>query len=144
VSTETVPNHWVQVRLRELVSKLVDGSHNPPMKQADGLPMLSAVNVFDNQIHFSSYRLIHPDDFAVEDCRTRIEAGDVLLTIVGAIGRAAVVPTNIRRFTLQRSVAVISPILIDSKFLMYQLESPRLASFFKVNARGTAQKGVYS
>jgi type I restriction enzyme S subunit len=143
MSSETVPNQWLQVPLRELVSKLVDGSHNPPPKQADGLPMLSAVNIFDNEIQFSSYRLIHPDDFAVEDCRTKIETGDVLLTIVGAIGRAAVVPSSFRHFTLQRSVAVISPILVDSKFLMHQLESPRLASFFEENARGTAQKGVY-
>jgi len=105
--------------------------------------MLSAVNINRNKILFSDYRLISEDSFELEDRRTRIEPGDLLLTIVGAIGRAAVVPENHRKFTLQRSVAVITPICIDSKFLMYQIESPRIALHFKKNARGTAQKGVY-
>ncbi len=105
--------------------------------------MLSAVNIFKNKIHFSTYRLISEDSFIKEDQRTDIKSGDVLLTIVGAIGRAAVVPEKCEKFTLQRSVAVIKPILLDSRFLMYQLEESRISNFFKNNARGTAQKGIY-
>src|SRR5690606_9361705 len=97
----------------------------------------------ENKINFSTYRLVDEEAFYAEDARTRIQAGDVLLTIVGAIGRAAVVPRTFRPFTLQRSVAVLTPNNIDSKFLMYQLESPRISRFFSENARGTAQKGIY-
>ncbi len=140
---EQVPQGWVATPLSAIASKLVDGSHNPPEKQATGLPMLSAVNIKDNHIQFSDFRLITEASFKLEDQRTKIASGDVLLTIVGAIGRTAVVPEGIQRFTLQRSVAVITPILVSSKFLMYQIESPRVARYFKDNARGTAQKGVY-
>jgi type I restriction enzyme S subunit len=140
---EQLPEGWIATSLSEIASKLVDGSHNPPAKQATGLPMLSAVNINDNKILFSDFRLITEPDFKQEDQRTRIAPGDVLLTIVGAIGRTAVVPEGIQKFTLQRSVAVITPVLVPSKFLMYQIESPRVAQYFKDNARGTAQKGVY-
>jgi len=105
--------------------------------------MLSAVNINDNKILFSDFRLITESDFKQEDQRTKIASGDILLTIVGAIGRTAVVPEGIQKFTLQRSVAVITPVLLPSKFLMYQIEAPRVAQYFKDNARGTAQKGVY-
>ncbi len=105
--------------------------------------MLSAVNINDNKILFSDFRLITEAGFKQEDQRTKITPGDVLLTIVGAIGRTAVVPEGIQQFTLQRSVAVITPVLVSSKFLMYQIESPRVARYFTDNARGTAQKGVY-
>jgi len=105
--------------------------------------MLSAVNINDNKILFSDFRLITEAGFKQEDQRTKITPGDVLLTIVGAIGRAAVVPEGIQQFTLQRSVAVITPVLVSPKFLMYQIESPRVARYFTDNARGTAQKGVY-
>ncbi len=138
-----IPNWWRVASLSDVTSKLVDGSHNPPAKQGVGLPMLSAVNINDNKIIFSDYRLISEDAFLLEDRRTRITPGDVLLTIVGAIGRAAVVPETISKLTLQRSVAVIRPQHIVSKFLMYQFESPRIAMHFKNAARGTAQKGVY-
>lgn len=137
------PKWWSQAPLAEMTIKLVDGSHNPPAKRDTGRPMLSAINISENKIHFSSYRFISDESFVIENQRTQIQAGDILLTIVGAIGRAAVVPTDAEPFALQRSVAVIRPALIDPKFLMYQFESPRVASFFKVNARGTAQKGVY-
>ncbi len=105
--------------------------------------MLSAVNISNNKVEFSSYRLITPEDFEIENKRTKIQTGDVLLTIVGAIGRTAIVSEHLPKFTLQRSVAVLSPVMVDSKFLMYQLESPKLALHFKRNAKGTAQKGVY-
>jgi type I restriction enzyme S subunit len=138
-----LPAGWVATSLSEISSKLVDGSHNPPAKQAKGLPMLSAVNINDNKILFSDFRWITEEGFRQEDQRTKIVPGDVLLTIVGAIGRTAVVPEGIQKFTLQRSVAVISPVLVSPKFLMYQIESPRVARYFTDNARGTAQKGVY-
>jgi type I restriction enzyme S subunit len=109
METHVIPNWWEVASLSDVVSKLVDGSHNPPAKQSAGLPMLSAVNINDNKIIFSDYRLISEDAFLLEDRRTRIAPSDVLLTIVGAIGRAAVVPEVISKFTLQCSVAVITP-----------------------------------
>jgi type I restriction enzyme, S subunit len=138
-----LPEGWERVSLSEVCTKIVDGSHNPPPKQAEGLPMLSAVNVDNNQIHFSQYRLISKEAWNSENRRTDVQPHDVLLTIVGAIGRAATVPEGIRPFTLQRSVAVLKPWGIVPRFLMYQLEESQVARFFEENARGTAQKGVY-
>ena len=74
--------------------------------------------------------------------RTPIEANDILLTIVGSIGQSAVVPDDIQDFTLQRSVALIKP-LINSYYLKYYLDAPKAQHYFKTKARGTAQKGVY-
>jgi type I restriction enzyme S subunit len=105
--------------------------------------MLSARNIDKNLILFDEYRLIAEADFVREHARTRIAAGDVLLTIVGTIGRTAVVPSGLDGFTLQRSVAVLTPEGVLPKFLMYQLESPLTQKYFEENARGTAQKGVY-
>ena len=66
----------------------------------------------------------------------------LLLTIVGSIGQSAVVPDDIKDFTLQRSVALIKP-LINSYYLKYYLDAPKAQQYFKTKARGTAQKGVY-
>ena len=135
---------WETRSLREVVTKLVDGSHNPPPKQDSGLPMLSARNIDRGQVLFDNYRLISKSAFVSENARTRIAAGDVLLTIVGTIGRTAVVPDGSQPFALQRSVAVLTPAAnLLPKFLCYQLQSPAIQRHFEANARGTAQKGVY-
>jgi len=105
--------------------------------------MLSARNIQDGKVLFQDFRLISESDFIHEDARTQIKEGDVLLTIVGTIGRTSVVPKGIQKFTLQRSVAVLKPNLINSQFLAYILESPSLQTYFIDNAKGTAQKGIY-
>ena len=138
------PPAWEQRHLRDFVTKLVDGSHNPPAKQEAGHPMLSARNVEQGRIVFEGFRFISNEAFVIENARTRIAPGDVLLTIVGTIGRSAVVPEGIGPFALQRSVAVLAPKPdLLPKFLSYQLQSPRIQRHFEANARGTAQKGVY-
>ena len=106
--------------------------------------MLSARNVEQGKIVFNDFRYISDEAFVTENARTRVAPGDVLLTIVGTIGRSAVVPQGIGPFALQRSVAVLSPVSdLDSRFLSYQLQSPRIQRHFEAHARGTAQKGVY-
>lgn len=139
-----IPDNWVQTPLINILSKLSDGSHNPPKKSDVGFPMLSARNVENNFLNWSAdYRLIKKDDFELEDKRTRVSAGDVLLTIVGTIGRACVVPTNTSKFTLQRSVAVLRALQIEPNFLCYQLQAPKTQNYLTYNSKGTAQKGIY-
>jgi len=109
--SDVIPTGWKIAPLRQVVSKLVDGSHTPPEKQERGRPMLSARNIENNQIVLDDFRYIDEKEFKREHARTRIAPGDVLLTIVGSIGRSAVVPDGFQDFTLQRSVAVLTPYL---------------------------------
>lgn len=133
-----------KVKLSEVCLKITDGSHNPPKGQSSGeYYMLSSRNIQENGITFDSARLLSYEDFEQENKRTDVMPGDVLLTIVGTIGRTFVVPEGIKKFTLQRSVAVLKPDKdkLDSKYLMYTLRT-RL-KFLEANARGAAQKGIY-
>ncbi len=115
---------WNSFKLSELANKITDGSHNPPKGvEFSEYIMLSSKNVFDDEFHYESPRYLSEKDYKQEDKRTQITAGDVLLTIVGTIGRVAVVPNDAPSITLQRSVAVIKPIKekIASRFFMYYL-----------------------
>jgi len=138
------PAGWAIASLGELCFRIVDGSHNPPQAVAEGVYMLSARNISNRRINFEEYRFISNSDFAVENERTKIQAGNVLLTIVGAIGRIAVVPDGIKPFALQRSVAVLKPNgAALPKYLAYAIEAPEIQQFLRDNAKGTAQKGIY-
>lgn len=135
---------WARRPLAQLALRISDGSHNPPKGvDVSEYMMLSSKNVFDDQISFDAPRYLSAADFKIEDRRTSVAAGDVLLTIVGTIGRTAVVPVDAPAFTLQRSVAVIRPdnSTICSRFLMYALMSGSGA--LNAQARGVAQKGIY-
>ncbi len=135
---------WPTVRLATICHKITDGSHNPPkgIENSEYL-MLSSKNVFDDEITFDKPRFLSEQNFNSENKRTDVMPGDVLLTIVGTVGRAAVVPTDSPKFTLQRSVAVLKPDnnQIDSRFLMFSLQS--ILEVLNDGARGVAQKGIY-
>ena len=105
--------------------------------------MLSARDIENARIDLNGGRRIAPQQFEQEDRRTRIRPGSVLLTIVGTVGRSAVVPPNAPRFTVQRSVAVIEPAGVEPHFCSLFLRSPEAHDWFEENARGSAQKGVY-
>lgn len=140
----TLPGGWVETTLADTCERVIDGSHNPPKASAAGQPMLSARNIYDRSIHFDEIRYIEPDAFENEDRRTQIKPGSVLLTIVGALGRSAVVPQGSDRFTVQRSVGVLHPHEgICPQFLARRFDTDESQRWFFNNARGTAQKGVY-
>ena len=138
-----IPPSWKLANLSDVTLNISDGSHNPPPKKNKGVPLLSATNIFDNKINYTSAtRWITEEEWIIENARTKIEVGDVLITIVGTIGRTAVV-YDTTRFALQRSVAVIKPHMIDSKYLMYVLQAPMIIDWLNTNAKGNAQVGIY-
>jgi len=142
-SIGTLPEGWIWTTLDSIAANITDGSHNPPSKQNQGIPMLSARNIENGKISFDEVRFISENEFEYENQRTRIEAGDVLLTIVATIGRSAIVPRPLKQqFALQRSVAVIKP-LINGQYLTYVFQGPVFQKLLIDNAKGTAQKGVY-
>ena len=139
----SLPTGWSWTILKDISFSISDGSHNPPSNKEFGVPLLSAANVNNNSILINNAsRWITNEEWEIENQRTDIEIGDVLLTIVGSIGRSAVVETN-EHFALQRSVAVIKPCLISPFYLMRIFQAPQIQKWINDNSKGTAQKGIY-
>ena len=131
------------IDLQDICLKITDGSHNPPAGIAfSNNYMISSQNIHDNIIDYKDVRFLSDNDFQTEDKRTGIGLGDVLLTIVGAIGRTAIVKDDLN-ITCQRSVCVIHPNKdkVNSTFLKYMLDD--LSEIIINEARGVAQKGIY-
>jgi len=138
-----MPEGWAWARLKNITLSIRDGSHNPPIDKGHGIPMLSAVNINNNIINIhGATRWVTEEEWEIENKCTNIALGDVLLTIVGTIGRSAVVETD-EHFALQRSVSVLKPCMISSFYLMYILQTPYVFKWLNENSKGTAQKGIY-
>ena len=130
--------------LGELTTKITDGSHNPPkgIEKSDYL-MLSSQNIF-NELDLSDVRYLTKEDFDRENKRTDIQENDVLLTIVGTIGRTHVVRKG-ESFTFQRSVGVIKPIgsILNGTYLSICLHTDDVVNQLESSGHGSSQKGVY-
>ena len=141
---EMFGNIFKKATLESLTTKITDGSHNPPkgVEKSEYL-MLSSQNVYENLI-LDDVRYLTKEDFERENKRTDIQNGDVLLTIVGTVGRTYVVKNN-EKYVFQRSVAVIKPIvnILNGTFLSTYLQTPEAINQLETGAHGSSQKGIY-
>ena len=138
-------NKFENKDLGDVAIKITDGSHNPPkgVDERTEYVMLSSQNIIEDKINYNNARYLSRKDFERENKRTYLEKGDVLLTIVGTIGRTAVID-NEKNITLQRSVAVIKPIeKIKSEYLVASLKTDSAKNQLNKRSKGVAQKGIY-
>ena len=140
-----IPEDWEVKTLKECSSLIKDGTHNPPKRVDIGIPMLSAENIFNGKVQFGiNEKNISIDDYKDMHKNYVIEKGDILMTIVGTIGRVAQVKSN-KAFTVQRSVAIIKNLnsIVNSGYLSKFLESSICKKELDKRSNSTAQAGLY-
>lgn len=127
--------------LESVCRRITDGTHQPPKWSANGLPFLFVSNIKDGRIDFNTQKFISEATYSGLTRNCPIDAGDVLYTIVGSYGNAAVVPSG-RSFAFQRHIAHLKPngSLIKPEFLAIMLETSFVRRQADRLARGIAQK----
>lgn len=135
---------WEEVKLGQITEFIKDGTHGTHKRYETGVPMLSAANITKNhKICFEGAPFISEVDYQKIHAKYEISVGDVLLTVVGTLGRVAIVEKK-ERFTLQRSVAIIrASDAVDNRFLMQLFSSNDFNHLLVRKSNSTAQAGVY-
>ena len=129
--------------LTEVTEFILDGTHGSPVRTDDGVPVLSAQNVKGGELDYHTSRHTSEREYASFRRRLEPRPGDVLLTIVGTIGRAAVV-AHARPVVLQRSVAVLRPNgFLDSRYLFHATQSDGFQAQLARASNTSSQTGVY-
>jgi type I restriction enzyme S subunit len=142
-----IPVHWDVVPLKHLCLLLKDGTHLPPARVDDGIPLLSVRNLVDGEF------VLRDDDsmISVESyealCRPFVpEPNDVLLAIVGAtIGKTALVSGGLGRFHIQRSLGIFRTRveMYGPLFLNFVFQSGEFQSKLWELVGYSAQPGIY-
>jgi type I restriction enzyme S subunit len=137
---------WRNILLSDLCVLIKDGTHGTHSRFDAGIPLLSAKNIGESgQIFFNeSESCISEKDYRQIHASWKPILNDVLLTIVGTIGRRAIVATK-RKFTFQRSVAVLRSDInkILPHFLYHYFGQQSFQNQLQAKSNATAQAGVY-
>jgi len=137
-------NSWTYQPLEKLTSLIKDGSHGTHQDVSEGVPFLSAKDVRDGYLRIpSDCRRISELDYASIHKNYEISAGDVLLTIVGTIGRCCLIKGSEPRFSIQRSVAVIRAANVVPEYLFQYFQSAEFQTNLTDVTNASAQGGVY-
>lgn len=134
---------WTTVPLSELTSTPPTyGVVQPGQDATSGSPMLRVNNFHGGSLNLSEVMRITPE-IEAKYGRTRIQAGDVLLTIVGSVGQVAVVPSELNGWNIARAIAMIRPNKPDlSRWISLVLRSPQAQYQLGVTANTTVQTTI--
>lgn len=143
--TGRVPSDWVLKTLDELVTTdrpICYGILMPGRGHKNGVPVIKVKDIRDGKVDESQLLLTSP---AIDEefRRSRLQTGDLLITIRGTTGRVAIVPDSLDAANITQDTARVS--IADETirdFVYYALQTRQLQDQIAHNTIGQAVKGI--
>lgn len=137
-----IPEEWEITTLEEILlpkRKISYGIVQPGSHDMEGVPIVRVNNLKDGIIDTSDVMKVSPK-IDEKYSRTRLKGGEVLVSLVGSLGRCAVVPSHIAGWNIARAVAVI-PVdsSIGGEWVKYWISSSSSQHFISIRANTTVQ-----
>ncbi len=119
-----IPEEWEACQLSDISAKITDGDHVTPKRARHGYYLLSARNVLDGAIDVSDVDYVGDNEYVRMKRRCGPEAGDILISCSGTIGRVTVVPAGFE-CVLVRSAALakLHRARADGYYIQFWLQS---------------------
>ena len=105
-----LPGGWCLASAEELTQIITDGEHQTPPRSSSGIPLLSARNIQNGYLSLEEVDYVPEAVYETIRKRLEVEAGDVLMSCSGSLGRTSVIE-EWARFAMVRSVALLRPVL---------------------------------
>ncbi len=119
-----------------------DGTHDSPKYVEEGYPLIISKNVINGEIDFTNVNLISKDDLDKINKRSKVDRGDILMPMIGTIGRPTIVDFE-KEFAI-KNVALIKSDnkTILSGYVRTVLDSVYFAKYLEQNEKGSTQKFI--
>jgi len=139
-----IPIHpdWPMVELGEACD-VRDGTHDTPKYVLEGYPLITSKNLKSGFIDFTEVNLITREDLDAINKRSKVDAGDLLMPMIGTIGNP-VVADDSREYAVKNVALIKFPkgCLVDNRFLKDVLDSAAMQDRFQRQASGSTQKFI--
>jgi len=142
-----LPDSWLWVPIEKLLrdeSALSYGILKPGDFVRAGVPMVRVMDIDDDGGILRDQVLHVAPQVAAPFVRTKLQPGDVLITVMATVGRAAVVPDDLRGWNVNRAVAVLrlNRAFVRPDYMSLVLRSPYFREVFDAGKLGTAQARI--
>lgn len=140
-----IPVSWDVMNLEDITLNIKDGTHGTHKEKSNGIPLLSAKDIRGGKIFIpDNCRKISKDEFRKIHKNFSLQNEDLLLTVVGSIGRVAVVENYDKNYTFQRSVGFIRFTGNHSPYFYKQyFQTQKFLNQLLIRSNASAQAGVY-
>lgn len=141
ISEKLLGGDWPTLRLDELLitgKKISYGVLKPGTPTVGGVRLIKSQQIRDGFVDLK-------EDFRIskaldeEYSRTRLSGGEILLNVVGSIGRSAIAPIAIRNANVSRAIAVLPVRAELARWVQHNLQSPLCQRLMIDRSGGAAQ-----
>lgn len=138
----SLPSTWAWASLEQLASAaepICYGVVEPGEEVETGVPMVRIQDLTHDGIDLAGMRNV-THEIDERHARSRLQGGEVLVSLAGSIGRVARVPENLAGANINRALAKVTPLDADlSEWIAFALQSPALQDWLTSSARGAAR-----
>lgn len=138
-------NQWASIPLGKVTTKIGSGATPTGGKNSykkEGISLVRSLNVYDFSFEYPDLARIDPKQAKKLDGVT-VQRNDVLINITGAsVGRCCIVPSNVLPARVNQHVSILrsNPEVLDAKYLLYCINSPKIKSSLLALAQGGATR----
>lgn len=126
------------IRMIDYCSSVRDGTHDTPKPVIDGKPLITSKAINNNEIDFKQTYNISEKDFELINKRSLVEKWDVLMTMIGSVGRMLLVK-NDPDYAIKNVALFKIGDEYRAKWLYYYFNLPEVQKYIELIASGTSQ-----
>ena len=130
-------NDWPYTELKE-VKDVRDGTHSSPKYVDNGYPLVTSKNLTDSGLNLDDVSLISELDYNEINKRSKVEVGDILLGLIGTIGKPVLVETE--GFAIKNVGLIKNGGQIQNQFLLQYLKTNLFNKYIQIEMAGNTQK----
>lgn len=130
-------NHWSYTELKA-VKDVRDGTHSSPKYIENGYPLVTSKNLTDSGLSLNDVSLISESDYNEINKRSKVEVGDILLGLIGTIGKPVLVDSD--GFAIKNVGLIKNGGQIQNQFLLQYLKTNIFNKYIQIEMAGNTQK----
>ncbi|RIO44221.1 restriction endonuclease subunit S [Staphylococcus nepalensis] len=136
-----IPKLWNIKRLSDICI-VTDGTHDSPKQTTEGYPLVTSKHLNKFDIDFSTTKLISKEDFTSINQRSKVEKNDILLSMIGTIGKLHFVNSNSINYAI-KNVGLIKTSQIDySTYIYNYINSQNTIDYIQQRTSGSTQQYI--
>lgn len=118
-----------------------DGTHDSPKPSKTGYPLVTSKNILNGVLNTQNTYLISSTDYENINKRSRVNFGDILISMIGTVGEILLVLDNEPQFAIKNiGLFKTSQNIILKNYIYLLLKSTAMKNFMESRLAGTTQK----
>ncbi|MDY4574516.1 MAG: restriction endonuclease subunit S [Intestinibacter sp.] len=137
-----IPKGWKVKIMSELI-EVKDGTHASPKVSKEGYPLVTSKHIKGDSIAIEEAKLISEKDYLEVNKRSKVDTGDILISMIGTVGLTYLVQEDNINFAIKNiGLFKTSQNMKLNEYIYLYLKSQNMKNYIESRLAGTTQRYI--